>query len=76
MRKLDEKHEWLKKTCDKNEPYEISITPTNIQSYGRGEVCLFYIKIMEGKITKTEKVADRVYCDFNRRGQLLGVEII
>jgi hypothetical protein len=74
--RLSKKDNLIKKHSKQSQPYRLSITPTIMQSYNRGYVCLFYLKIMEGKIAKTEKAADRVYLDFDKQGRLLGVEII
>lgn len=74
--RLNKKHTWIKKHCKESQAYKLSITPTSIQSYNRGYVCLFYLRIMEGKIVKTKQVDDHIYCDYDKKGRLLGVEII
>ena len=74
--KRDKKYKILKKSSKVNLPYQISITPTPFDSYDRGKRCLFYIKILDSKITKTEKVAEQVYLDYDIQNRLVGVEII
>jgi hypothetical protein len=73
----DKKHRWIKKyACGKNLPYQISISPASMSSYDRGQMCLFYIRLLKTKIETTEKVADQVYLDFDKKNRLVGVEII
>ena len=72
----DKKYKILKKSARGNLPYEISITPTPFDSYDRGKRCLFYIKILDSKITNTKKVDGLVYLDYDKQGRLVGVEII
>lgn len=75
--KRDKKYNFIKKyACSKNFPYQISITPTSMSSYDRGQMCLFYIHILKTKIKRTEKVNDQVYLDFDKKNRLVGVEII
>ena len=73
--KRDKKYRIIKKGS-KSLPYKISITPTAWDSYDRGKRCLFYIKILDSKITNTKKVDDVVYLDYDVKGRLVGVEII
>jgi len=74
--RLTKKHTWLKQHCKESQPYKLSITPTIMQYFNRGYVCLFYLRIMDGKVAKTKQVEDRIYCDYDKKGRLLGVEII
>ena len=75
--KRDKQYKWIKKFGkEKNTiPYEISITPTNLQSYDRGNRCLIYIKILEAKITRTVRADHSVYLDYDAKNRLVGVEI-
>lgn len=75
MIKRNSKYEIIKH-CVRSLPYQISITPTSLQSYDRGIRCLLYIKILDAKVFKTVKASDEVYLDYDRKNRLIGVEII
>ena len=35
-----------------------------------------YLKINEGKVSKTKEFSEEVFLDFNSRGKLLGIELL
>lgn len=62
----------------KNPKHAIRITSSHncVHPYGEPSFPLTYIQLNNHKIKHTKKISDRVYIDFDRRNQVVGVEII
>ena len=35
-----------------------------------------YVQLKEGKIVRTEEIAPEVFADFNKKGEILGIEFV
>jgi len=60
----------------KNNSITITSSHTNVHAYGEPQRPLTYIKLSDHKIKYTKKISDRVYIDFDRRNQVVGLEVI
>jgi len=72
---MSKKREFIKKYCKNKTPIEITFTNNPIGE--KNSQPLTYIQLNNYKVKTTKQISDsRVYIDFDRRGRVVGIEII